>query len=209
MAGEEATAAQLTLQEENKRAMLECIDRFHSELEIRSRAIKEVADVFEAVQVKSLLSATEEELLVSIPKLTTFYDELSEDELLTEIPRLRRHMRAANIEINKAKDWSVFDVLKFIVEWDFLESLRILSLSLQLFLTICMSVASCERSFSKLKLIKNYLRSAMGQSRLSNLAILSIESELAKSIDFDEVVDIIICSSEGQEGKVLTVQHYR
>ncbi len=189
MAGEEATAAQLTLQEENKRAMLECIDRFHSELEIRSRTIKEVADMFEAVQVKSLLSATEEELLVSIPKLTTFYDELSEDELLTEIPRLRRHMRAANIEINKAKDWSVFDVLKFIVEWDFLESLPILSLSLQLFLTICVAVASCERSFSKLKLIKNYLRSTMGQSRLSNLAILSIESELAKSIDFDEVVD--------------------
>ena len=33
----------LTLQEENNRAMLECIDRFHSELQIRSRAIKEVA----------------------------------------------------------------------------------------------------------------------------------------------------------------------
>ena len=98
-------------------------------------------------------------------------------------------MKAANIEINKAKDWSVFDVLKFIVEWDFLESLPILSLSLQLFLTICVSVASCERSFSKLKLIKNYLRSTMGQSRLSNLAILSIESESARSIDFDEVID--------------------
>ena len=151
--------------------MLECIDRFHSELEIRSRAIKEVAYMFEVVQVKSLLSATEEELLVSIPKLTIFYDELSEAELLTEIPRLRRHTKAANIEINKAKDSSVFDVLKFIVEWDFLESLAILSLSLQLFLTICVSVASCERSLSKLKLIKNYLRFTMGQSRLSNLAI--------------------------------------
>ena len=29
----------------------------------------------------------------------------------------------------------------------------------------------------------------MGQSRLSNLVILSIKSELAKSIDFDGVVD--------------------
>nr|CAI5858450.1 unnamed protein product [Callosobruchus analis] len=34
------------------------------------------------------------------------------------------------------------------------------------------SVASCERSFSKLKLIKTYLRSTMGQERLSGLAIL-------------------------------------
>ena len=43
------------------------------------------------------------------------------------------------------------------------------------FLTICVSVASCERSFSKLKLIKSYLRSTMAQARLSSLAILSIE----------------------------------
>ncbi|KAF7642593.1 hypothetical protein LDENG_00255250 [Lucifuga dentata] len=53
---------------------------------------------------------------------------------------------------------------------------------------ICVSVASCERSFSKLKLIKNYLLSTMGQSRLSSLVILSIESELVKYIDFDEVI---------------------
>lgn len=52
-----------------------------------------------------------------------------------------------------------------------------------------MSVASCERSISKLKLIKNYLRSIMGQSRLSDLALLSIESETVKDIDFDEVID--------------------
>jgi hypothetical protein len=51
------------------------------------------------------------------------------------------------------------------------------------------SVASCERSFSILKLIKNYLRSTMGQSRLSGLALLSIESETVKDIDFDEVID--------------------
>ena len=189
MAGEQLRDAGLTMQEENRRAMLECIDRFHSELQIRSTAIKEVADMFEVVQSKSLLSATEEELLVSVPKLTTFYDELCEVELLKEIPRLRRHLQGADIDLNKAKDWSVFNVLKFIAEWDFLESLPILSLSLQLFLTICVSVASCERSFSKLKLIKNYLRSTMEQSRLSDLALLSIESDMVEDIDFDSVID--------------------
>lgn len=66
MAGEKTRDVRLTLQEENKRGMLECIDRFHSELQFRSRAIKEVAAMFEAVQAKSLISATEEELLVSI-----------------------------------------------------------------------------------------------------------------------------------------------
>jgi hypothetical protein len=189
MAGEQLRDAGLSLREENSREMLECIDRFHSELQMRSKAIKEVADMFAAVQPKSLLSASQEELLVSVPKLTSFYDELSEDELLKEIPRFRRHLKAADIDLHKAMDWSLFDVLQFIAEWGFLESLPILSLSLQLFLTICVSVASCERSFSKLKLIKNYLRSTMGQSRLSDLALLSIESETVKDIDFDEVID--------------------
>ncbi|XP_063794591.1 zinc finger MYM-type protein 1-like [Pseudophryne corroboree] len=188
LAGEQASDAGLSLQEENKRAMFECIDRFLSELQIRSRAIQEISAMFEAVQAKSLISATDEQLKVSVPKLTTFYDELSEDSLLIEIPRLRRHLKAANIDLEKAKDWPILDVLKFIAEWDFVESLPNLLLSLKLFLTICVSVASCERSFSKLKLIKNYLRSTMGQSRLSNLAILSVESELAKDIDFDEVI---------------------
>ncbi|XP_053569321.1 LOW QUALITY PROTEIN: zinc finger MYM-type protein 1-like [Bombina bombina] len=189
MPGEQARDAGLSLQEENKRGMLECIDRFHSEIQNRSRAIMEVAGMFEAVQAKSLISATEEELKVSIPKLSNFYDEVSESELFLEIPRLRRHLKAAQIDLEEVKDWATLEVLTFIAKWDFIESLPTLSLSLKLFLTICVSVASCERSFSKLKLIKNYLRSTMGQSRLSDLSILSIESDLAKDIDFHEVIN--------------------
>ena len=49
------------------------------------QAIKElkVAAMCETVQVNSLISATEEELKVSIPKLTTFYDEVSESAVLS------------------------------------------------------------------------------------------------------------------------------
>ena len=48
-----------------------------------------------------------------------------------------------------------------------------------------------ERSFSKLILIKNYSRSNMGQERLVELAILGIESDLAKSIDFDSIINLL------------------
>ena len=58
-----------------------------------------------------------------------------------------------------------------------------------LFLTIHVTVATAERSFSKLKLIKNYLRSTMGQERLVGLAILSIESERARKTDILKIVD--------------------
>ena len=45
-----------------------------------------------------------------------------------------------------------------------------------------------ERSFSHLKRIKNALHSTMGQKRLSSLAILSIESELVRQIDFSTLI---------------------
>ena len=47
-----------------------------------------------------------------------------------------------------------------------------------------MTVASGEQSFSKLKLIKTYLRSTMNQERLTNLAILSIERDVARTMDY-------------------------
>ena len=46
-----------------------------------------------------------------------------------------------------------------------------------LFLTLPVTTATAERSFSKLKLIKNYLRTSMRQERLSDLSLLSIEAE--------------------------------
>lgn len=63
------------------------------------------------------------------------------------------------------------------------------SLHTEFFLTNPVSVASGERSFSKLKIIKNYLRNSMSQERLNGLAIISIEHEVASSIQYDEVID--------------------
>jgi len=44
-------------------------------------------------------------------------------------------------------------------------------------LTIPVLVASVERKFSKLKLIKSYLRSIMSQQKLNRLTLLSIEKK--------------------------------
>jgi hypothetical protein len=50
------------------------------------------------------------------------------------------------------------------------------------------TVASCERSFYKLKLIKTYLRNSMCQERLAGLSIISIEHELSREVDIDNLV---------------------
>lgn len=44
-------------------------------------------------------------------------------------------------------------------------------------------------TFSKLKLIKNYLRNSMGQNRLSNIALLNIEKEQANILDMDKIIN--------------------
>lgn len=59
----------------------------------------------------------------------------------------------------------------------------------RIFLTSPVSVATAERSFSKLKIIKNYLRNSMSQERLNGLATISIEHEVAESIQYDDIIE--------------------
>lgn len=53
--------------------------------------------------------------------------------------------------------------------------------------TIPITVASAERSFSKLKLLKNYLRSTMSQERLNELATLCIEKKLLDDVNIEAI----------------------
>lgn len=63
-----------------------------------------------------------------------------------------------------------------------------ITISLRIILTIPVTVASAERSFSKLKLVKNHLRSSMSNERLTGLSILSIEAELAQKLNLEELI---------------------
>ncbi|EFN78227.1 hypothetical protein EAI_00043, partial [Harpegnathos saltator] len=56
-------------------------------------------------------------------------------------------------------------------------------------LTLPITIASSERSFSKLKIIKNYLRSSMSQERLLGITLMSIESDISHEIDFNNTID--------------------
>ena len=60
---------------------------------------------------------------------------------------------------------------------------------LRLFGTLAVSNASAERTFSKLRLMKTYLRSTMGQERLSGLALMSVHRNEIR-VDPEEVMDL-------------------
>jgi hypothetical protein len=57
------------------------------------------------------------------------------------------------------------------------------------YLTLPVSNCEGERSFSTLSRIRNHLRSSMCQSRLTALSLLSIESELMQSLDYNDIID--------------------
>ena len=59
----------------------------------------------------------------------------------------------------------------------------------RILLTIPVTVASAERSFSKLKLIKTYLWTTMSQERLSGLAMISIEKEYLDKLNYDNLIE--------------------
>ncbi|CAI6367503.1 unnamed protein product [Macrosiphum euphorbiae] len=65
-----------------------------------------------------------------------------------------------------------------------------LTIALRIMLTIPVTSSCAERSFSKLKLIKTYLRNRLGQDKLSELALISIEEEVSSTIDYKHLIDI-------------------
>lgn len=56
-------------------------------------------------------------------------------------------------------------------------------------LTSPVSVATNERTFSKLKLIKTHLRSTISDSRLNSLMILSIEKDVVDKLNLSNIVN--------------------
>ena len=65
---------------------------------------------------------------------------------------------------------------------------------LRIHLTLMPTNCTGERSFSKMKIIKNHLRSCMLQQRLTALSIMSIECDLLDVTDYSNIFDS--CASQ-------------
>ena len=65
-------------------------------------------------------------------------------------------------------------------------------------LTLPVTSASCERSFSKLKLIKTPLRSSSGHERTSDIAVLSVNEQRTKQLDINYVIDLFAVNHQNR-----------
>lgn len=92
------------------------------------------------------------------------------------------------------KGLSVLQILRLIIEKNFVQPFSETLKLAKLILTIPSTTASVERSFSILRRIKNYLRSTTGQERLFYLMLMAVESDLLMDVPknhkfFDDVID--------------------
>jgi hypothetical protein len=81
------------------------------------------------------------------------------------------------------------DILNFLKRSDCFPNATI---AYRILLTIPVTVASAERSFSKLKLLKSYLRSTMTQERLSGLAMIAIENDILEKVSYEDLIEDFI-----------------
>lgn len=63
-----------------------------------------------------------------------------------------------------------------------------MDIALRNFLTLPVTNASAECSFSKLFLVKNHIRSSMLQEKLNHLTLMSLENDILQSLDFSDII---------------------
>jgi hypothetical protein len=87
------------------------------------------------------------------------------------------------------KSMGPLDILKFLEKCLYL---AVANIAYRILLTIHVTVASAERSFHKLMLLKSYMRSTMTQERLSGLATIALESDILEKINYNDMIEDFI-----------------
>ncbi|KAL5234745.1 hypothetical protein ACI65C_002155 [Semiaphis heraclei] len=107
-----------------------------------------------------------------------------EDVLMIHIDALKSEMTVArNCMIIIKPDFDINDICKVIEKHVYANFYK----SLQVAISIPISSATRERSFSSTKRIKNWLRTSMLHDRFTNLAVLNIERDSLNNEDILEV----------------------
>ncbi len=70
---------------------------------------------------------------------------------------------------------------------------------LRILITIPVSAATAERSFSSLRRLKTYLRSTMVQKRLNAVAVMNVHKHVLDSICLETVANDFISKSESRK----------
>lgn len=164
---------------------LPVIDQFVVSMKQRLAAYTRICSLFSFL--RSLDAMTAVEIEQAAAKLVNTY---SEDLDMTLGIELVQFSEFAKIFVNDKADQISHEhfLYKLIIEKGVQDTFPNVETVLRLYLVLMVSNCSGERSFSKLKLIKNRLRTSMAQERLNHLTLMSSEHDILRQISFDDVI---------------------
>lgn len=157
------------------------IDQAIMSTEERFQQLKSFSHIFGFLFNVFELKTRDCDLLNHCNHIATVLDDINGQDLYTEISVFIRSIPETIT--------SPLKILKYLYENSLYDALPNFVIALRILLTVPVTIATAERSFSKLKLVKTYLRSTMANSRLSSLALISIENDLSSSLDFSLLID--------------------
>ncbi|XP_051168609.1 zinc finger MYM-type protein 1-like [Leptopilina boulardi] len=162
------------------------IDSICSQLKHRFEGMHLLLQTYKVVQPQFIVNASEQELTLEAEKFVQTIPEHISRSFPAQLLSIKS---AFSSEIKRMKTVKQLADFLIIENSSLMSNFSDVYTACIMYLTIPVTVASAERSFSKLNLIRTYLRTSMGQERLSELAILSIENERARKIDFTKTID--------------------
>lgn len=128
-----------------------------------------------------------DEIVESCKKVASFYsNDLDENELIEECQIAKEYFSFDSSTFSHASMYSI------LVNDGLMCTMPNIEILLQMYLCMFVTNVCDERSFSKLKYVKNYLRNSLGQERLSAFALFSIENDILESLSFDDIIDEFI-----------------
>ncbi len=155
------------------------IDKLVAELDRRYKSYKDLEQSFGFLS--NMHTITSEELRSNALCLQKKYHTDLQDDFPEEIAQFKDFTK-------NEKNKCVVALLQLLRRKNLQSVFPNVDIALRIFLTLPVTNASGERSFSKLSLVKNCLRSSMLQERLNHLTLMSLESDILRSLDFSDII---------------------
>ncbi|KAG6682118.1 hypothetical protein I3842_13G122100 [Carya illinoinensis] len=91
---------------------------------------------------------------------------------------------------------SITDLCRRLVETEKSKTYYLIDRLVRLILTLPVSIATNERAFSAIKIVKTRLRNKIEDEFLTNNLVIYFEREIAKNFDLDSILDDFVCLKE-------------
>lgn len=166
-------------------SFLPVIDQFVTSLDHRLQAYAHISRLFGFFAHLNALSS--DELQDAAKQLIAAYPDDLDIVFVEEIRQFVPFVNIFNDEEPEDIGTELF-LYRLLISKGVQDTFPNVEVSLRIYLSLMVSNCSGERSFSKLKLIENRLRTSMAQKRLVNLVLMSLESDILRELDFQDII---------------------